>query len=66
MGIGLSLVILSEFQVFCIYLFLWPPVHSPSYLVCFAVGAFIEVDDGEVDNKPIKVWTNFVGFFFVY
>lgn len=28
---------------------------SPSYLVCFAVGDFIEVDDGQVDGIPIKV-----------
>lgn len=30
----------------------------PSYLVCFAVGDFIEVDDGEVDNKPIKYFAD--------
>lgn len=26
----------------------------PSYLICFAVGEFIQVDDGEVDGMPIK------------
>jgi aminopeptidase N len=28
--------------------------RCPSYLVCFAIGEFIEVDDGYVDEMPIK------------
>lgn len=28
---------------------------SPSYLTCFAVGDFVEVSDGEVDGKSVKV-----------
>ncbi|KAI8375207.1 peptidase family M1-domain-containing protein [Blakeslea trispora] len=36
----------------------WELDHPcPSYLICFAVGDFIEVDDGEVDGKPIKYYT---------
>ncbi|OBZ84302.1 Glutamyl aminopeptidase [Choanephora cucurbitarum] len=36
----------------------WELDHPcPSYLICFAVGEFIEVDDGEVDGKPIKYYT---------
>ncbi|KAL1917439.1 uncharacterized protein VTP21DRAFT_3832 [Calcarisporiella thermophila] len=28
----------------------------PSYLICFAVGEFEEVDDGEVDGVPVKYY----------
>jgi aminopeptidase N len=35
--------------------FIIDPFNSPSYLVCFAVGDFTEVDDGEVNGIPIKV-----------
>ncbi|KAG2196317.1 hypothetical protein INT47_009312 [Mucor saturninus] len=30
----------------------------PSYLVCFAVGEFVEADDGQVDNIPIKYFAD--------
>lgn len=29
----------------------------PSYLICFAVGDFLQVDDGEVDGVPIRYFT---------
>ncbi|KAI8391176.1 peptidase family M1-domain-containing protein [Radiomyces spectabilis] len=33
----------------------WELKHlCPSYLICFAVGEFVSVDDGEVDGRPIK------------